>query len=67
MFPNLFLLSAGFVILNKSGKRKLTGFFTVFEHALKRGSMNSFLTVKFDKCGKDKYDATSKELSTEQE
>jgi hypothetical protein len=37
------------------------------EHVLKRSAMNSFLTVKFDKCGKNKHDAISRKLSKAQE
>ena len=37
------------------------------EHALKRRSVNSFLTVKFDKCGKNKHDVISRKLSKAQE
>ena len=59
MFPNRFLLS-GLVILNKSGKRKLTVFLTDIEHVLKRSAVNSYHTVRFDKCGKNKHDPTSK-------
>ena len=55
------------VVLNKSGKRKLTGFLTNLEHVLKRSAVNLFLTVKFDKCGKNKHDVTSKKLSPAQE
>ena len=67
--PNFFCYLTGLVILNKSRKRKLTGFFTDLEHLLKRSSVsvNSFLTVKFDKWGKTKHDATSEKLSTAQE
>ena len=41
------------LVMNKSGKSKLTGFyfFTDLEHVFKRFSVNSFLTVKPDKCG----------------
>ena len=34
---------------------------------LKRSSVNSFLTVKVDKCGKNKHDAISRKLSKAQE
>ena len=67
-FQTDFCYLAGLVILNKSGKHKLTGFFlTNLEHVLKRSAVNSYHTVKFDKCGKNKHDPTSKELSTAKE
>ena len=34
---------------------------------LKRSSVNSFLTVKSDKCGKNKHEAISRKLSKAQE
>ena len=37
------------------------------EHVLKRSSVNSFVTVKFDKRGKNKHDATSRKLSNAHE
>ena len=66
-FQTVFCYLAGLVILNKSGKSKLKGFSTDIEHLLKRSAVNSYHTVKFDKCGKNKHDPTSKKLSTEQE
>ena len=36
------------------------------EHVLKRSSVNSFLTFKVDKCGKNKLDAMSRKLSEAQ-
>ena len=44
-----------------------TGDSTYLEHVLKRSSVNSFLTVKVDKCGKNKHDAISRKLSKAQE
>ena len=37
------------------------------KHVLKRSSVNSFLTVKFDKCSKNKHNAISRKLSNAQE
>ena len=36
------------------------------EHALKRSSVNSFLTAEFDKCAKNKDDAISRKLCNAQ-
>ena len=44
-----------------------TGDSTYLEHVLKRSSVNSFLTVKVDKGGKNKHDAISRKLSKAQE
>ena len=66
-FQTIFCYLAGLIILNKSGKRKLTVFLTDLEHVLKRSAVNSYHAVKFDKCGKNKHDAASKKLSTAQE
>ena len=37
------------------------------EHVLKRSSVNSFLTAKFDKCGKNKHDVFPRKASNAQE
>jgi len=37
------------------------------EHVLKRSFVNSFVTVKFGKCGKNKHDAIFRKLSKAQE
>ena len=36
-------------------------------HVIKRSSVNSFLTAKFDKCGKNKYDVFPRKVSNAQE
>ena len=67
MFPNPFCYLTGLDILNKFGKRKLTGLRSsctltqyILSLSLKKSSVNSFLTVKVDKCGKNKHDAISR-------
>ena len=37
------------------------------EHVLKRSSVNSIVTAKFDKCGKNKHDVFSRKVSNAQE
>ena len=66
-FQTIFCYLAGLIILNKSGKRKLTVFFNRSCVALKRSAVNSYHAVKFDKCGKNNHDPASKKLSTAQE
>ena len=67
----VYVTKPGLVILNKSGKRKLTGFSFFLqpglELVLKRNSVNSFFTITFDKCDENKHNVTSKQLSTVQE